>query len=372
MIGRNCDAVKHGTLEPMLASFLTDGHYNGIAIGIRNIDPMIFKHLANLGLIKSVFVVRGTGNTWGFGSYFPKRLSEAALSCLEGPKKPYSTIRDAILDQLDLSSFLRWIMEFEGNFFIQRWGSRLLLVISITQYETIKDVEINNTSNRLRLSVIETKRFIEDGKITPSTLWIDYLIAKVRNLVLDKGLKHYKSYQLDLRMRRTSLAHIHYLYADCTNDARPASILESLTLENTWKRITATILDETIQVYTKRLIQPEDINMVKKIISCNIDKPLKGPYNEYIIKRLPQIYPLILNGRKERIAERTKKLNKLIKYFTYERKKSLNYLLNMLTQEESEQLQRLTATIKSLNTLIEEFSEGGTPTGRLWVIINAS
>ena len=246
-----------------------------------------------------------------------------------------------------------------------------MLMISITQYETIKDVEINNLSNRLRLSVIETKRFIKDGKITPSTLWIDHFVAKLRNLVLDKGLKHYKSYQLDLRTRRTSLAHIHYFYADCTNDARPASILESLTLENTWKRITATILNETVQAYTKRLKQLEDINTVKKIISCNIEKPLKGPYNEYIIKRLPKIYPLILKGRKERMDERTKKLNELIKYFTYERKKSLNYLLNSLTKEESERLQRLTATIKSLNTLIEEFSEGGTPTGRLWVIINA-
>ncbi|GBC71296.1 hypothetical protein HRbin02_01076 [Candidatus Calditenuaceae archaeon HR02] len=86
----NSEVAKQ-RLEAVLAAYLIDGHYNGIAIGVRNIDPMIFRHLADLGLINTVFIAYGTGNTWCFGSYFPKRLSDVVLQCLEGPKKPYST-----------------------------------------------------------------------------------------------------------------------------------------------------------------------------------------------------------------------------------------------------------------------------------------
>ncbi len=117
---RNCEAVKFGILEPILAAYLTDGHYNGISIGVRNTDPMIFKHLADLGLIKSVFIVRGTGDTWNLGSYFPKKLSEIALRCMEGPGKPYMRIKNDVLESMDIMTFFRWVVEYEGSIFINR------------------------------------------------------------------------------------------------------------------------------------------------------------------------------------------------------------------------------------------------------------
>ena len=363
--------MKPGALEAVLASYLTDGHYNGLAIGIRNIDPMIFKHLADQGLIKSVFIVRGTGNTWGFGSYFPKKLSETALKCLEGPKKPYTRIKDEIVDKLNITTLLKWIIEFEGDIFLQTWGDRLLLVVSMTQYETIDKSIINDSIDRLRLSVKDTEALIEKGVITPSKLWLDYFVDRIKRLIFGRQLKYYKSYQLDLTTRKTSLAHNYYFYADCTNDASVANVLRTLAIPRTWKGITTKILSEVLWAYANRKISPKDIFLIKKLVNCRIDRPLKGPYNEYVIMRLPQIYPLLLNGKEKRVARRMKKLEKLINYFTYERKKSFIRLLNTLTDEEMRRLQGLTKTLKSIETLVNEFSKGGTPIGCLWVVVYA-
>ena len=108
------------------------------------------------------------------------------------------------------------------------------------------------------------------------------------------------------------------------------------------------------------------------MINCRIDRPLKGPYNEYIIMQLPQIYPLLLNGKEERVAEKMRKLERLINYFTYERKKSFIRLLSTLTDEEMKRLQGLTKALNSLETLVKQFSKGGTPIGRLWVVVYAA
>jgi len=363
--------MKPGALEAILAAYLTDGHYNGISIGVRNIDPMIFKHLADLGLIKSVFVVRGTGNTWGFGSYFPKKLSEAALKCLEGAKKPYTKIKDEVADGLDIATLLKWIIEFEGDIYIQTWGDRLLLVISMTQYEAIGESRIDDSIGRLRLSVKDTEALIDEGMITPSKIWLDYIVDRIQGL-FGRRLKYYKSYQLDLTTRKTSLAHNYYFYADCTTDVSAANILENLAIPCTWKGVTTKILSEALWAYTDREIGLKDISLIKKLINCRIDRPLKGPYNEYIIMQLPQIYPLLLNGKEERVAEKMRKLERLINYFTYERKKSFIRLLSTLTDEEMKRLQGLTKALNSLETLVKQFSKGGTPIGRLWVVVYAA
>jgi len=364
--------MKPGALEAILAAYLTDGHYNGIAIGVRNIDPMIFKHLADLGLIKTVFIVRGTGDTWGFGSYFPKKLSDTALECLEGPKKPNVKIRNEVLGKLDLTALLRWIVEFEGSIYLHTWRDRLILMVSMTQYETIDDSIINDSLGRRRLSVKDTEALIHEGVIHPSRLWLDNVIDKLTGLAFSKSFKHYKSYQLDLTTRKTSLVHNYCFYTDCTNDASVVNVLEGLAMPHTWKWMIVRILSEVVLAYVDDKIDLRDIFLIKRLIGCRIDNPLKGPYNEYVMARLPQIYHLLLNGEEARVTKRMRKLEKLIDYFTYERRKSLVRLLNTLTGEEIEGLKRLTTTIKSLEVLFDELLRRGTPIGRLWAVMYAT
>lgn len=113
-------------------------------------------------------------------------------------------------------------------------------------------------------------------------------------LAFNRSFKHYKSYQLDLKTRKTSLAHNYYFYADCANDASVVDVLEDLGMPHTWKEVIARILSEVVLAYVDDKIDLKDIFLIKRLISCGIDNPLKGSYNEYVIARLPQIYQLLL------------------------------------------------------------------------------
>lgn len=365
--------MRSEALEAVLATYLTDGHYNGIAIGVRNIDPMIFKHLANLKLIRSVFIVRGTGDTWCFGSYFPKKLSEVALNCLEGPRKPYTRIKDEVFKCINLQRFFKWIIEFEGDVFIQSWNKRLLLVIHITQYETLNHQFGYDSRERIRIPARTVYQLINEGTISPSKLWFDYLVEKISTYVFHGTLKYYKSYQLDINPRKTNLVHNYYFYADCTSRSSAINILEQLTLPNTWKGLITSILADTLHAYSAHTINFDDIRIIKKIINCKLRSPMKGPYNEYIMKQLPLIYPLILSGKERQAEARKEKLKKLMEYFTYKRKKSLCRLMELLTNEEREQLNKVARIVKPISRLIDIALEemlirkGGTPIGYLVV-----
>ncbi|MEM0011183.1 MAG: hypothetical protein QXW39_09935 [Candidatus Bathyarchaeia archaeon] len=363
------DSVRPKVLEAILATYLTDGHYNGISIGVRNIDPIIFKHLADLKLIKSIFIVKGTGDTWSFGSYFSKELSDVALNCLEGPRKPFARIKNEILKDIDYATFFKWIVEYEGDIFINRWTNRLLLVVSFTQYEPILESLNVNAVKRLKLSVKNTKELMLNGVVTPTRLWLDDVIEEFMRQELNIApVKYYKYYQIEATKSKVSFVHNYQIYTDVTTDNIAVEHLCSMTLEGTWKSIVANIICEAIQAYHKGYINSKDIHLIKKVLSCNIERPFKGPYNEYIMRNLPAIYPLILNGTRLQVHKKLKKFEKLKEYLSIRRKKSLNYLLRSMPLDEVERLRYLTLTINSLGSLFRMLQEGSTPIGRIKVM----
>jgi len=360
--------MKPGALEAILAAYLTDGHHNGIAIGVRNIDPMVFKHLADLGLIKTVFIVRGTGDTWGFGSYFPKKLSDAALKCLEGPEKPFTKIKEDILRNMDIVTFFKWIVEYEANMFIGRWKKRLLLVVCLTQYETLPKQINTNVVERLRLSVRDTNELISTGLVTPTRLWLDDVIEEFMRRSHVPSVRYYKYYQMDATGETTSLVHTYHIYADVTSNVSAVELARLSTLKGTWKSITAEVISEAIHAYHDGHIDMKDIDLIKKVLNCNIGRPLKGPYNEYVVAQISKIYPLLLKGTERQVEKRLMKLKELLRYFSAERKKSFERLLRSMTMEDIKRLRHLTQILSSLNSLVEMLQAGGTPIGRVGFI----
>lgn len=209
-------------LEILLATYLTDGHYNGIAIGVRNKDPMIFRHLADKQLIRTVFPVRGAGDTWCLGAYFPKRLSDMALSLVEGPAKPRQRIKEEPLKKLNLSRTLRWIIEYEGSIFMNFWGNALLMMIEVCQYEDITaKLPAVSTSPRERKSVRENANLLYSHSLSPARLWLD---DKVDRFIEDGADKHalrtIKSYQMDVCNGRTAISHNYILTPSALNQRK--------------------------------------------------------------------------------------------------------------------------------------------------------
>ena len=365
----NSDENKQ-RLEAILATYLTDGHYNGIAIGVRNVDPMIFKHLADLGLIKTVFPVRGTGETWCLGAYFPKKLSETALRCVEGPKKPKVRIKQEILGKLNIDKLMTWIIEYEGGIYIDFWSEKaLLILVHICQYEDVdKAMRLDNNKSRTRTSASYTEQLLFYNQITPAPLWIEQLLNA---FVPTTTLKHYSNFQMDINGNKTSIIHNHYLYALCRETKTSWKIVKDLTLPYTWKNTITKIYIEAIENYLKNRISRDDIRLLKCFLGCSKTKPQKGPYNEYILKQLETIED-ILSGQNDNghRRETVRKFRELTHYFTDVRKKSTKTLSNILTREEKHRLDELTGEIKSLSKLVETLCEKGTPIGCQSIIIH--
>ncbi len=230
-------------LEILLATYLTDGHHNGVAIGVRNIDPMIFRHLADKQLIRTVFPVRGTGDTWCLGAYFPKRLSDIALSLLEWPAKPRQRIKDEPLKKLNLSRTLRWVIEYEGSIFMNFWGNVLMMMIEVCQYEDITaKLPAVSTSPRERKSIRETANLLYSHGLSPSRLWLDKILNRFIEDEDDKhALRTIKSYQMDMCNGRTAISHNYLIYTICSKSRNSWMTLSDLTLQKTWKNLTTSI-----------------------------------------------------------------------------------------------------------------------------------
>lgn len=216
------------------------------------------------------------------------------------------------------------------------------------------------------MSAKSTEELIFGGSITPTRLWLDDAIEEfIRREQCPHSIKYYKYYQVDAVENKASLVHNYQLYADVTNNSTAVEFIRLLTLDGTWKNIVANILSETIQAYHKGYINSEDIDLIKKILNCNIERPLKGPYNEYVVRYLSVIHPLILNGTRKRVGERIKKLKSFIEYFTIGRKKSFDYLLRSMPMDHVKRLYHLASIIDSLSSLVEMLRDGSTPIGHI-------
>jgi hypothetical protein len=362
------DGVRR--LEAILAAYLTDGHYNGIAIGVRNIDPMIFRHLADLGLVKTVFPVRGTGNTWSLGAYFPKRLSEAALSCLEGQCKPTARIKPEVLQRLDIDRFMAWVIEYEGGVFVNNWGPEAMLLIVLCQYEDAgTSLSFPKTCGRVRLSVSETSHVLQDSGITPSQLWLDYVANRFTIASpIGAALNYFKQYQLDITTK-AAIDHQYFFYVSY-RAARILRRLTGLTLPTSWKHMIMRVYTETLSLYAMRLITVDDIRLIKRVIACNDRNPMKGPYNEYVISSLDQIRELLENTEFRRATNYPQKMQQFRHYFEKRRLKSYATLNTMLSDCERRRLSELENMLKPLAELLAMLRERGTPKGRLEILIS--
>jgi hypothetical protein len=361
------DGVRR--LEAILAAYLTDGHYNGIAIGVRNIDPMIFRHLADLGLVKSVFPVRGTGNTWSLGAYFPKRLSEAALSCLEGQCKPTARIKPEVLQRLDIDRFMAWVIEYEGGVFVNRWGEEVMLLITICQYEDAA-IKFPKTCGRDRLSFNETSQVLQDSGIMPSQLWLDDVISRfTTNSSIGAVLKYYKEYRMDITAK-AAIEHKHLFYLSYRKTGETLNRLIDLTLPASWKHMTMRIYAETLPLYANRQIAFDDVKILKRVIGCNYHSPMKGPYNEYVIVSLDKIRDLLEYSEFRRATNYQQKIQQFRNYFEKRRLKSYATLNTMLSDYERRRLSELENMLKPLAELLAMLRERGTPKGRLEILIS--
>ena len=353
-------------LEAILSTYITDGYFNGVAIGLRNIDPMIFKHLADLGLIKTVSGVRGTGDTLCFGAYFPRALSIYALSCIEGTRKPFIKIKPEVMNQLNINRMMKWIVEYEAATYLTFWGENALMIETyICQYEDItRKVRFEDVALRKRFSCRETTKILHANGITPSRLWLEDIIKRfTAQSQLEQVLEYFKAYQMDVTANRTSLAHNYYLYVLCSPSNNLWTKIISVTLPNTWKNIVCQIYVEAVKKYLNREISKNDLYIIKHFIGCSKTKPRKGPYNEYILSKMELIEELLSSNQgslKSRYA-REQRLNQLIHYFTEVREKSTKTLNRILNAEEKRRLKELADIIKPLNELIEIVCEKGTP-----------
>jgi len=365
-VGLAIDEKNAEMLEAILSTYITDGYFNGIAIGLRNIDPMLFKHLADLGLISTVSGVRGTGDTWCFGAYFPRELSIYALSCVEGARKPFIKIKPEVMNQLDVNRMMKWIVEYEAAIYLTFWGENALMIeTSICQYEDITGrLRFEDAILRKRLSCSETTKILHVNGITPSRLWLEDIIerftAQSQN---EQVLEYFKTYQIDATSRKTSLAHNYYLYVLCSSSNNRWTKIINITLPNTWKNTVCQIYIEAVKKYLNQEISKNDLYLIKHFIGCSKTKPRKGPYNEYVLSKMELIEELLSSSQgslRSRYA-REERLNKLIHYFTEVRKKSTKTLNRILNAEEKRRLKELADIIRPLSELIGIVCEKGTP-----------
>ncbi|MEM4297281.1 MAG: hypothetical protein QW815_02810 [Nitrososphaerota archaeon] len=367
---RLTDEALHEALETLLATYLTDGHHNGITLGVRGIDPIIFRHLADMHLIKTAFPVRGTGDTWCLGAYMPKILSELALNSLEGHGKPHLRIREETLQQLNLKRIMRWIVEYEGCIYINFWGENMMMLIVVCQYEDVTTkLPAVPSGPRRRLSVRATAKLLNSHGVSPARLWLDDIVDRyISGGANQCGFKMVKSYQMDINDCRAAVSHNYILYTVCYRSGSSWMTLDSLTLPRTWKNLVVSIDLKAAQLYLQREISKNDLTLLKYVRGCSKTIPMKGPYNEHVLANLRLIEDLLENGvQQKRAARKQQQLRNLVSYLTERRRKSAKTLRSTLTAEERMRLGDLANHIAPLRTLLDLFCEQGTPIGRIFI-----
>lgn len=352
MRGSTMTKGKVGNLEAVLATYLTDGHYNGIAIGVRNLDPMIFKHLIDKHLIKTVFPVRGSGETWCLGAYFDTDTSRRGLQALTNSKKPYAQIRPEILSELDIDGAFQWIVEYEASAYISRWGRQPLINFNVQQYE---DLHLPQQvwsqwgqRDRVRLSISKTRELMINNVVRPSRLWTNQLMDEYARRGKWQNLFHfYKSYQIDALPKRhkASLTHSHYLLCNPITQRKYLTSLKELTLSHTWKRTCVSLECEAMEKYLEAEITWGDLELIKGLLAGGSVHRSKGPYSEYVRGKLQEIEEHINGVGAAKLMH--------LKSYLQRRKKSFKNFMKELAKDEKQRLIELAERMNSLGDLIE-------------------